>query len=134
MTTLSGRPSQGVQTSRDILQAYTQRIDDLRKYGLEDGIFLDEASEEDFWAFMTSEGFTRKAGLALMDNGDLRAVWKDADGSHLGLHFLGNQEVNYVIFKRRPGAEQVSRVAGNDTFDGIKKQIHAFELASLVNR
>ena len=117
----------------ELLQNYNQRIDQLRVYGQEDGITLNEESERAFWTFIESSGFTRRAGLALMDNGNLRAVWKGDDGDHLGVHFLGNHVVNYVIFKRRPGTVQVSRVAGNDTFDGIKKQVRSFALNSLVN-
>ena len=113
---------------------YWRRIHDLRGYGKEDGILINESSERDFWAFVGSAGFTRRAGLALMDSGNLRAVWKDDDESHLGLHFLGDQTVNYVIFKWRSGVRRISRVAGNDTFDGVKRQIHAFDLTSLVNK
>ena len=112
---------------------YQGRIGDLNAYGADEGVSLNEASLMDFWAFVRSAGYTRRGGLALMRNGNLRAVWKGDDGEHLGLHFLGNQTVNYVIFKRRPGSTGVSRAAGNDTFDGIKKQIRAFNLTSLVN-
>ena len=117
----------------ELIRTYSQRIDELRDYGLEDGISLNEASEDDFWTFIGSSGFTRRAGIALMPNGNLRAVWKGDGEDHLGLHFLGNHAVSYVIFKRRSGAIQVSRVAGNDTFDGIKRQIRSFGLNSLVN-
>lgn len=114
-------------------RAYQSRIGDLIRYGIDEGISLNEASLMDFWAFVRSAAYTRRAGLALMDNGNLRAVWKGEDGEHLGLHFLGDHTVNYVIFKRRPGSRRVSRVAGNDTFDGVKSQVRAFQLNSLVN-
>ena len=68
-----------------------------------------------------------------MDNGNIRAVWKGEDASHLGLHFLGEQQVQYVIFKRHHGNGKISRTAGIDTFEGVKKQIGAFDLMSLVN-
>ena len=51
---------------------------------------------------------------------------------HVALQFLGGGHVQYVIFKRRPGAAKVSRVAGTDTFDGIKRQVEAFDLNQLV--
>ena len=120
--------------AREIRRAYQSRIGELIRYGIVEGILLNEASVMDFWGFVRSAGYTRQARLAFMDNGDIRAVWKGDEGDHLGLHFLGNQAVNYVMFKRRPGAIQVSRVAGNDTFEGIKRQIRAFSLTSLVNR
>ena len=121
-----------VRATLNLLRAYSQRIDELRGYGLEDDISLNEASENDFWRFIGSSGFTRRAGVVMMDNGNLRAVWKGADSSHLALHFLGDQLIRYVIFKRRAGSRHISRVAGTDTFEGIKKQVQSFQLAELV--
>ena len=47
--------------------------------------------------------------------------------------FSGAGRLQYVIFKRRPGSRRISRTAGIDTVEGIKKQIGAFDLMSLVN-
>ena len=113
--------------------AYQRRIEELSRYGVEEAITLRKASERDFWAFVDSTGFSRPAGVVLMDNGDLRAIWKGDGQSHLALHFLGDQSVRYVIFRRRPASRHVSRVTGTDTFDGIKRQVRAFDLGSLVN-
>ncbi len=63
-----------------------------------------------------------------MDNGNFRAVWKDKNGDHLGVQFLGDQMAEYVIFKHRPAAGSVSRVAGIDTLEGVITQLHAFDL------
>ncbi len=119
--------------SRQVRQAYKARIDKLRSGAALDGFEVNGASEKDFWSFIGSSGFSRRAGLALMDNGNLRAVWKREDASHLGLHFLGERQVQYVIFKRRSGSRKISRTAGIDTFEGVKKQILAFDLLPLVN-
>ena len=69
-----------------------------------------------------------------MDNGNLRAVWKDSDkqGTRLGLQFLGGGMVQFVIFKQRGVTRPISRLAGRDTFAGLKRQIEAFELDSLL--
>ena len=119
-------------TILDSQKTYSERIDELREYGMEDDISLNAPSEMDFWTFAEYSGFTRRAGLALMDNGNLRAVWKGEDSSHLALHFLGGRSIRYVIFKRRVGSRHTSRVAGTDTFDGIQKQVQAFHLEELV--
>lgn len=118
--------------SPEVRQTYRSRIAELREYGIEDGVIVNPASEKDFWSFVKSLPAARPGSLVLMDNGNLRAVWKGEQGSHLGLQFLGRRMVEYVIFKRRPRAKQVSRVAGADTFDGIKRQIAAFELSALL--
>ena len=118
----------------EVRQTYRNRIAELREYGIEDGVTVNPASEKDFWSFVKSLPAARPGSLVLMDNGNLRAVWEGKGESHLALQFLGDQMIQYVIFKRRPGASKVSRVTGADTFGGIMRQIDAFELKSLVCR
>ena len=118
--------------AREMYHAYMLRIEVLRSEAALDGFSVNAASEEDFWSFVESISFAQKAGLVLLDNGNLRAVWKDENGSHLGLQFLGNRLVEYVIFQRRRTTRDVSRVAGRDTIEGIKRQIQAFDLTELV--
>ena len=110
------------------LHAYHQRIDTLRSDAEIEGFAVNNASEENFWSFIGSLPSARKAELVLMDNGNFRAVWKDKKGSHLGVQFLGKQMAEYVIFKQRPEAESVSRVAGIDTLEGVITQLQAFDL------
>lgn len=120
--------------TRQTYRAYRSRIEELREYGEDEGLIINDASEKDFWAFVKSLPASRKGSLVLMDNGNLRALWKGEQESHLGLQFLGDRMVEYVIFKRRKRARKVSRVAGADTFDGIKRQIESFELSSMLSQ
>lgn len=115
-------------------RAYEYRLEALRADAELDDLTINVDSEQDFWDFVASADYLPRAMLALMDNGDIRAVWKGEDSSHLGLHFLGHGEIQYVIFKRRSDSMRISRVAGVDTFGGIKKQIAAFDLATSMTR
>ena len=126
------KPTEKKRELWQVWQAYRDRIKYLRSEVELDGFRVNEASEKDFWSFFRSMPFLRKAGVILMDNGNLRAVWRGEDKIHVGLQFLGDQSVEYVIFKRRQGAKEVSRAAGFDTLDGFKKQIQAFDLKTLV--
>lgn len=121
------------ENPRKICQDYSRRIEVLSSDAEDDGLVLNEASERDLWQYIRSVPFAQKAGLVLVDNGNLCAVWKGDDESHLGIQFLGNQWVEYVIFKRRPSTSDVARVAGRDTLDGVKRQIDAFDLTSLMS-
>ena len=139
MTALTGLQVQLMPKSTEkqrefqqVWQAYKVRIEYLRSEAELDGITVNEASERDFWSFFRSMPFLRKSGVILMDNGNLRAVWRGEHKSRLGLQFLGDQSVEFVIFKRRQAAKEVSRAAGFDTLNGFKKQIHAFDLKTLV--
>ena len=116
------------------LEPYRERLAELRESADEEGIEWNEPSELDFRFFVTLNRDWRKAALGLMDNGNLRAVWKGDDGSHLGLQFLGGQFGEYVIFKRRSEAMPVSRVSGVDTLDGISAQVVVFDLVPMVTQ
>lgn len=118
-----------------LLEAYRRRIAELRGYGAEEDIAISPDSELDFLGFIESFPAPRPAALFLQDNGNLRAVWDDAGdaASHLALEFLGGRRAQYVIFRRRPGAAEISRVAGTDSFAGISRQIAEFDLWHLVD-
>lgn len=123
------------QDAANAFESYHERLADLREAATEEGIKWNEESQQDFEAFVTGNPGWRKGSVVLMDNGNLRAVWDDEndDDRHVALQFLGGGQVQYVIFKLRPGARQASRATGNDTFDGIKRQVAAFDLNPLVH-
>lgn len=112
--------------------SYLERMKLLQEEARHDGYTLNFASEIDFRQFIESAPNMRRGNLVLMDNGNLRAIWKDERGTHLGLQFLGGRMVQYVIFKQREQGPRISRVTGRDTLEGIEQQIGAFELHSLV--
>ena len=124
----------GESPAAAIRQAYRRRIDDLREYGAEEDVAVNAASERDFWAFINTMPSAREAGVVLTPDGDLRAVWDDDhdDDRHFAVQFLGGGQVQYVVFSRRPDARKVSRAAGTDTLNGVKRQIDAFDLGRLV--
>ena len=119
--------------SQQVWQAYRVRIEDLRSDAELDDFTVNEASKRDFWSFILSIPVACEAELVLLDNGNLRAIWDDEDGNHFGLQFLGNRTLQYVIFRRRKGSNTISRVAGRDTFDGVKRQVRSFELETLLH-
>ena len=112
--------------------AYWKRIVELYNYAVLEGFSLSPASSSDFCSFMESAFFTRKAGLVLLENGNLRAVWKDDQGNRLALHFLGDHTVQYVIFTHPASSPAVSRVAGTASLDEVKALVTRHDLAALV--
>ncbi len=119
--------------AREARYEYWTRIESLISDAELDGFTLNRESERDFWSFVTeSVPFATKGELTLVDNGNLRAVWEGEEGSHFGLQFLGGGMAQYVIFRRRKGSSHVSRVAGRDTFEGVRKQARNFALEALL--
>ena len=130
--TLSIRSDNGPKDGQADLHAFRMRIETLRADAAQDGYSIRRDSEDDFWLFVLSEPDIRRCNLVLTDNGNLRAVWKDGRGAHVGLQFLGGETVQFVIFKCRSSARQISRVAGRDSLEGVKRQIQVFDLQPLL--
>jgi len=112
--------------------AFAERIETLRSDAALEGFNMSAASKRDFWTFIRSTPVVRKGSLVLMDNGNLRAVWKDDQGNQIGLQYLGTGSVQFVIFKHPDRAGGVSRVAGCTSLADIKRQIRAFSLERLL--
>ena len=125
-------PNDEAHHRRSKFDAYISRMKLLQDEAVHDGYVLNLSSEVDFRHFVRSAPNIRKGNLVLMDNGNLRAIWKDKQGTRLGLQFLGGRMVQYVIFKRRKKQQPISRVTGRDSIEGFERQIHAFELHSLL--
>ena len=123
--------NKGKQT-REAYRAYRTRIESLISDAALDGFTINWESERDFWSFVKAVPFACRGELVLMHNGNLRIVWKEKDGSHLGLQFLGDRMLQFVIFRRRKGSGHISRVAGCETFEGVKKQVRIFDLEALL--
>ncbi len=82
----------------ETIQDFQNRIIELEKYANDDGISVSTNSKNEFWQFIYNSDFKfKKDALFLTDNCNLRAVWSDSN-NHLGLEFLGNSTIHFVIF------------------------------------
>ena len=115
-------------------ESYGPRIEYLKNEAEPYGYSLSEKSETDFRKFVLSTPHFRRGSLVLIDNGNLRAVWNDGKESRLGLQFLGDDMVQYVIFRRLESSRQLSRVAGRKTIGEVPRLIDAFDLHSLLRK
>ena len=107
------------------LRGYATRIDSLRVIVEEDGGTISEDSEQDFWDFVRRYPLTEPGQVVVTSEGHLRLVWKGNDEAHIGIRFLGDRRVRYVIFNRRAGERALIESSGDDTFDGLVGQARA---------
>ena len=80
------------------LTAYETRIEFLRADGEIDGVEIMPSSEADFWGFVNVVPEWDKASLILVDDGNLRAVWRKTSGDRINIEFLGDGVVEVAIF------------------------------------
>ena len=83
------------------MDAARERVDALKREAGAAGLPVSEGSERDFLRFLGDHPVERRPYLALLDNGNFRAVWKGPDGEQIGLQFRGGAEVQFVLFAKR---------------------------------
>lgn len=119
---------ESVLSSNHVYRAYQARIGTLKSYAKMDKIEFRDTSEKDFWEFIQRwVPFARKANVVVTDDGNLRIVWRTEKNEHLGIEFLGDSRVEYVMW--RDGLEPK---AGRDTLDGVTKQIRVSGFISVL--
>ena len=114
------------------VKQYSARLEELQGYAAEDGIEVNENSLKDFLEFVGSTPSARRGNLVLLENGNLRLIWKDPRGNHVGIQFRGDNLVQYVVFKLEPNSEDVLRAASTDTLEGVKSLIRGYNLEALT--
>lgn len=127
-TVIGGAADQFVPKRSDFLQVVlelSKRIQTLKIEAELDGVNFSLASYADFLSFLAETQPRSRPSLFLNDNGNLRALWRNNVREQVGLQFLGGGHIQFVIFKRRPGAEAMTRVAGVDTKPNIVAHIRA---------
>jgi hypothetical protein len=118
-----------IQTTIELLN----RLQFLMIEAERDGITFSEASLADFKTFMRGINVRSRPSLFLNDNGNLRALWKNEHREQVGIQFLGDGAVQFVIFKKRRGSAMMTRVAGVDSGDKILGHIRASGAEALLS-
>lgn len=109
-----------------------KRIAALRIIADEEGLPWSDVSLRALRRFLRAYPTTQRPLLTLLDSGNLRALWKDNQGQQVGLQFREPEEIQFVLFAKRPGSVAMTRTAGRDTFDALPKQIAAHGLMRLL--
>jgi len=130
---LRRRRVQRSQEAKRTLAAILRRASELIRIGRDEGYEISQPSLADLFRFVRSNNIASRPYIVLVESGNFRAVWKDADGRQVGLQFLGSGEVQFV-FLGRPSAGGFARSAGRDTFAGIWRQLSSNGLRALVEK
>ncbi len=114
----------------NVRAAYQRRIAQLRLFAEEDGIELSILSESDFFDFACTEPRIKAASLVLLDNGNLRAVWRSGQ-QEVGVQFYGGGSVQYLI-SREGDDGKITHTARRGTFEELSAAITDAELGRFV--
>ena len=125
-----GSGTQLVDAASSTRAAYQRRIAQLRSFAEEDGIDISAPSKDDFFDFACTEPQTRAASLVLLDNGNLRAVWRSGQ-QEVGVQFYGGGSVQYLI-SREGDDGKITHTARRGTFEEFSAAIEGAGLGSLL--
>ena len=125
-----GSDTQLLDPASSARTAYQRRIAQLRSFAEEDGIELSARSEGDFFDFACTEPQTRAASLVLLDNGNLRAVWRSGQ-REVGVQFYGGGAVQYLI-SREGDDGKITHTARRGTFEEFSAAIEGAGLGGLL--
>ena len=112
--------------------AIKERISTLKRIGAEESIPTSEESGNLLIEFLNKRTIDNKPFIFLLDNGNFRALWKNEKGEQIGLQFLSDGNIQFVLFARRPDSLDLARSYGIDTPEGIKRIIEANRLRTLL--
>lgn len=108
------------------------RIKVLNEQSALEDYSINRLSHKSLMTFFREHPRLKYDRLFLLENGNLRATWRDDIGNHIALEFFNNQTIGFVIFKHQGLNLPTSRLSGFDTMDGIKKLIAVYEFEDLL--
>ena len=111
---------------------YDNRIETLKKFAREDGYDLHESSYANFNKFLKEYPGLVRADLVLLENGNLRAIWKGKNRAQIGLQFLKDSRVQYVLFNESGPSSAALKPYGRGGFEETMNQIKKFDLDTIM--
>lgn len=116
-------------------QAILHRLKTLHEVAVEEGMSIAQASEEDLRRYLLDQLKPAvRPAISLLENGNLRALWKDGAGQQVGLQFRGDAWVQYVIFARTIPERAIKTYVGREKLPDILPLIEHIGLRGLIFR
>jgi len=117
---------------RETRSQIEDRLRELHVDALRNAEPFSESSLADLRSFLDSLPPIERPAIFLLDDGNLRAVWRNAAKEQVGLQFLGKDVVQFVMFVKRQQPPIMSRVAGTDALAKMRARIEGNDCAHLL--
>jgi len=130
---LMGDVSADDSARRKLHDAYRDRIDELRGYGVEEGVELRVESLEDFWRYVHAEPKNREGDVYLGHDGNLSMAWRDGKVTYVEIEFLGSGKLLCGIYCKSGEPSEIKCVSETLTFAGFGRLIDDSGFRALVS-
>ncbi|MAN11084.1 MAG: hypothetical protein CMN63_01470 [Sphingobium sp.] len=117
--------------SQATLAAVERRFAALCEIADDEGIVINRSSYISLKNFVRNWTGARPPAIMLMEDGTVRAVWRDAKEQQVALHFRDNGKVQYVIFLTGDDGN-IERATGLSSLSGIASKLLAFGAKGLL--
>lgn len=104
--------------SRVILEI-NERLEELEVVGKEENLIMSQDSKSEFLKFIHLLKPSIRPLIFIVENGNLRALWPHDDGRQIGLQFLGEERIQYVMFDEKQSDGTVNTEYGRTSFKKI---------------
>lgn len=112
------------------LVAINERLIEIRCDAQLSGDPISETSFHDFLVFLRKASPMKRPSIFLLDNGNIRALWLNDKKEQVGLQFLGEGEVQFVIFALRP--TMMAREHGIEAISSMLARVGASGATHLI--
>jgi hypothetical protein len=107
-----------------------RRVEELGSIAQDEALEFNEASADQALNFaMKVQGCSRPSAF-LIGNGNVRLLWTHPSGQQIGLQFLGDDEIQFILVARRD--EKLATTMGADRADAVLRYIAAAGLSRLL--
>jgi hypothetical protein len=108
-----------------------ERLAELREIADDEGMPYSHAAEADLRQFLDAAQATARPAAYLLEDGSIRAKWRNLQGEQVGLQFVGGGRAHLVFFVDR-GSDGTARIVGQDTVEGALCQVRSLGLLALL--
>ncbi len=112
---------------------YTQRLAYLRQEGQIENISINSDSQSAFWQLLDVIPDAKQAEIILLDNGNLRAYWRNEAREYVGLEIVNDASLRCLMHKRSQSGEFDTKIVRSSTIDEMIEAIDAFGMLFLLD-
>lgn len=116
-----------------VKQGILQRLKDLHEAAIDEGMRVATASEVDFRRYVIGDMKPAvRPAITLLENGNVRALWRDSFGQQVGLQFRGDGWVQYVLFAKTYPERSIETSVGRKKIAAVLDMIEKSGLKNLI--
>lgn len=110
--------------------ALCDRVGELRALAVEENLLFSETSAKAAMRFVDALDEARRPGAFLV-HGNIRLVWRTANGEQVGLQFLENDKIQFVYLER--DGDELGHTMGTGSREMVLRALKAPVLTRILN-